>query len=306
LNSTVKTISVWLLIIAVAITVWYVARNGNMGNKEQEKSFSEFMNEVNQGNVADVTILGQDIRGKLKPSANETNLAFHTTAPEQFPDMYKTLTEKNVAVTVKNTQPGAWSGVLFYVIVPLLLIGGMWFFMIRQMQTGGNKALSFGKSRAHLVPELCGRARLVRNRRHRHGDPAVRAGNTLQWVERRRGGALAIEGAAFRISHPHRQQDGRTARGQLLGRGDEGDNRYPRASDRRGGTMRCGDRKERRGATRRGALRERASEKCDPKQRDDAAPDPDSTHGLSIGATPESLRIRSRATVPRSLPCSAC
>ncbi len=49
--------------------------------------------------------------------------------------MYKTLTEKNVAVTVKNTQPGAWSGVLFYVIVPLLLIGGMWFFMIRQMQT---------------------------------------------------------------------------------------------------------------------------------------------------------------------------
>ncbi|MFL6299732.1 MAG: ATP-dependent zinc metalloprotease FtsH [Terriglobales bacterium] len=151
MNSTVKTISVWLLIIAVAITVWYVARNGNMGNKEQEKSFSEFMNEVNQGNVADVTILGQDIRGKLKPSANETNLAFHTTAPEQFPDMYKTLTEKNVAVTVKNTQPGAWSGVLFYVIVPLLLIGGMWFFMIRQMQTGGNKALSFGKSRARLL-----------------------------------------------------------------------------------------------------------------------------------------------------------
>src|SRR4051812_21956078 len=122
-----------------------------MANKEQEKSFSEFMAEVNQGNVADVTILGQDIRGKLKPSANETNLAFHTTAPEQFPDMYKTLTEKNVAVTVKNTQPGAWSGVLFYVIVPLLLIGGMWFFMIRQMQTGGNKALSFGKSRARLL-----------------------------------------------------------------------------------------------------------------------------------------------------------
>src|SRR3982751_3105510 len=151
LRATYQTISVWLLIIAVAITVWYVARNGNMGNKEQEKSFSEFMAEVNQGNVADVTILGQDIRGKLKPSANETNLAFHTTAPEQFPDMYKTLTEKNVAVTVKNTQPGAWSGVLFYVIVPLLLIGGMWFFMIRQMQTGGNKALSFGKNRARLL-----------------------------------------------------------------------------------------------------------------------------------------------------------
>jgi cell division protease FtsH len=65
--------------------------------------------------------------------------------------MYKTLTEKGVVVNVKNTQPGAWSGVLFYVIVPLLLIGGMWFFMIRQMQTGGNKALSFGKSRARLL-----------------------------------------------------------------------------------------------------------------------------------------------------------
>ena len=83
MNSTVKTISVWLLIIAVAITVWYVARNGNMGKAEQEKSFSEFMAQVNQGNVSEVTILGQDIRGKLKPSSNETNVAFHTTAPEQ-------------------------------------------------------------------------------------------------------------------------------------------------------------------------------------------------------------------------------
>src|SRR5207302_713524 len=91
------------------------------------------------------------IRGKLKSSAGETNVAFHTTAPEQYPDMYKMLTEKNVSVNVKNNQPGAWSGVLFYVIVPLLLIGGMWFFMIRQMQTGGNKALSFGKSRARLL-----------------------------------------------------------------------------------------------------------------------------------------------------------
>src|SRR5881392_242564 len=109
------------------------------------------MTQVNQGNVAEVTILGQDIHGKLKAGSNETNPNFHTTAPEQYPDMYKTLTEKNVSVNVKNNQPGAWSGVLFYVIVPLLLIGGMWFFMIRQMQTGGNKALSFGKSRARLL-----------------------------------------------------------------------------------------------------------------------------------------------------------
>ena len=151
MNSTVKTISVWLLIIAVLVTVWYVARNGNMANKEQEKSFSEFMTQVNQGNVAEVTILGQDIHGKLKAGSNETNPNFHTTAPEQYPDMYKTLTEKNVSVNVKNNQPGAWSGVLFYVIVPLLLIGGMWFFMMRQMQAGGNKALSFGKSRARLL-----------------------------------------------------------------------------------------------------------------------------------------------------------
>src|SRR4051812_48328311 len=122
-----------------------------MANKEQEKSFSEFMTQVNQGNVAEVTILGQDIHGKLKAGSNETNPNFHTTAPEQYPDMYKTLTDKNVSVNVKNNQPGAWSGVLFYVIVPLLLIGGMWFFMIRQMQTGGNKALSFGKSRARLL-----------------------------------------------------------------------------------------------------------------------------------------------------------
>jgi cell division protease FtsH len=64
--------------------------------------------------------------------------------------MYKMLRDKNVNITVKDVQSGSWPTWLLN-LAPLILLGALWFIMIRQMQTGGNKALSFGKSRARLL-----------------------------------------------------------------------------------------------------------------------------------------------------------
>src|ERR1035438_329256 len=71
--------------------------------------------------------------------------------PANYPDMIKSLQTKGVAMTFRDANSGSWPLQLLGTWAPLILLGALWFFMIRQMQTGGNKALSFGKSRAHLL-----------------------------------------------------------------------------------------------------------------------------------------------------------
>jgi cell division protease FtsH len=145
-NSTVKTVAFWLVIGLSALLLWQVIQAGRSGQKEKEVIFSQFMNDVNQGNVHDVTIDGQQIRGKDRDGS-----AFHSVAPLTYPDMYKTLADKGVQYTIKDVNSGSWPLQLLGTWAPLILLGALWFFMIRQMQTGGNKALSFGKSRARLL-----------------------------------------------------------------------------------------------------------------------------------------------------------
>jgi cell division protease FtsH len=145
-NSTVKTIVFWVVILLSVGVLYEVIRAGGAGNKEQEIKFSDFLSRVEQGNVQEVTVTGNEVRGSYR---NE-KATFHTVIPPNYPDMYKMLHDKGVNVTVKDMSAGNWGS---YIVGfgPILLLAGLWFVMIRQMQTGGNKALSFGKSRARLL-----------------------------------------------------------------------------------------------------------------------------------------------------------
>ncbi|HLX82621.1 MAG TPA: ATP-dependent zinc metalloprotease FtsH [Terriglobales bacterium] len=145
MNSTIKTVLFWAVIVVSAFLLWQVVRTGSNAQKEKEIGFSEFLAEVDAGNVHDATFNMQEVRGKLK---NDTT--FHTIAPANFPDMYKKLADKGVPYSVKDASAGSWPSWILN-LAPLVLLGALWFFMIRQMQTGGNKALSFGKSRARLL-----------------------------------------------------------------------------------------------------------------------------------------------------------
>ena len=146
MNSTVKTVLFWVGIGVSALVLWTVIQQGRNGQKDAEVTFSQFMSDVDQGKVHDVTVDGQQLRGKFSD-----NSAFHTTVPANYPDMFKTFKEKNVGIAVKDANSGSWPLQLLGTWAPLILLGALWFFMIRQMQTGGNKALSFGKSRARLL-----------------------------------------------------------------------------------------------------------------------------------------------------------
>ncbi len=145
MNSTVKTVVFWLVIVLSAFLLYQVVRQSSGGQKDAEKNFTQFLADVNQGTVQEVTISGMEVRGKLRD-----NKGFHTTVPANYPDMYKMLQDKGVSVNVRDISGGGWPSWLFN-LAPILLLAALWFFMIRQMQTGGNKALSFGKSRARLL-----------------------------------------------------------------------------------------------------------------------------------------------------------
>ncbi|PYV64912.1 MAG: cell division protein FtsH [Acidobacteria bacterium] len=145
MNSTVKTVIFWVVILLAAVALWQVVKNANSGQKVQEINFSRFMTEVDQGTVKDVTLTGMEAKGKLGDGSQ-----FHTTVPANYPDMIKKLQDKGVSITVQDVGNSSW-GWLINLFAPLALLAALWYFMIRQMQTGGNKALSFGKSRARLL-----------------------------------------------------------------------------------------------------------------------------------------------------------
>jgi len=146
LNSTVKTVAFWLVILLSGVLLWQVVKAGGNSPKEVPSSFSKFMQDVERGDVSEVTIVGPEVHGKYKSG----NSAFQTIAPANYPDMIKDLREKGVTINVKDSSGNGWPTYLLN-LSPLILFAALWFVMIRQMQTGGNKALSFGKSRARLL-----------------------------------------------------------------------------------------------------------------------------------------------------------
>ncbi len=145
MNSTVKTIIFWVFIFACLVVLWEVFQKSAGTGKESEIAWSEFLQDAQQGQVSDVTVVGSEVRGHLRGDK-----AFHVTVPANYPHLFDVLDQNKVKVTVKNTDGNSWWNLLVQ-FSPVIVIGALWFFMIRQMQSGGNKAMSFGKSRARLL-----------------------------------------------------------------------------------------------------------------------------------------------------------
>jgi len=147
-NSTVKTIMFWVFILICLVLLWGVVQKGaGMGAKDTEIPYSELYDKVQQALVQDATIQGTDLRGHMKATPKEQ---FHTSVGDQHEDLEKAMLAAHVNFSKKDAQSNLLLPILFNV-GPFVLLGAIWFFMLRQMQSGGNKALSFGKSRARLL-----------------------------------------------------------------------------------------------------------------------------------------------------------
>ncbi|HEX9949543.1 MAG TPA: ATP-dependent zinc metalloprotease FtsH [Thermodesulfobacteriota bacterium] len=130
------------MVILTGIFIWQAL--SIQRPKEKEIIFSQFVDAVDSGKVASVTIQGNEISGTFQDGT-----AFKTFAPND-PDLVKTLRDKGVQIAAKPAKDsGFWQSLLFNGLFILLLIG-VWIFFMRQMQVGGGKAMSFGKSRARV------------------------------------------------------------------------------------------------------------------------------------------------------------
>jgi cell division protease FtsH len=150
-SSTLKTIMFWLFIIMLGVLLWTLVSKSGQSTREKEPSYSEFMAEVDRGNVKEVELYlspnSYEVEGEKREPAEKFRV---TIFKESAPDLVKTLRDKNVLINVKEVNRADWVSVLFSAL-PVLLLVAFWIFMMRQMQAGGNKALSFGKSRARLL-----------------------------------------------------------------------------------------------------------------------------------------------------------
>jgi cell division protease FtsH len=145
-NRSFRNVFFWISAGVLIILLWSLLQNPNVARKDV--TFTQFIDQVEQGNVEEVTIADNDLRGKYKDGG-----AFRTVLPAQYDDLIKVLRQNKVNIIVKNTARNGWLSLLFSWF-PIILLILFWVFFMRQMQAGGNKAMSFGKSRAKLFSGL--------------------------------------------------------------------------------------------------------------------------------------------------------
>jgi len=136
-----RSILFWIALGVILIVLWSLLQTA--GTVKREPPFSEFLIEVENDQVEEVTIAGDQINGKYIDGTT-----FKTTAPANYDDLVNILREHKVSITVKSAR-NPWFSYLF-TWFPIIILILFWVFFMRQMQAGGNKALSFGKSRAKL------------------------------------------------------------------------------------------------------------------------------------------------------------
>src|SRR5438552_1386280 len=143
-NSNIKTAVFWVVIIMAVVLFWTLVHN-TKSRPDAQLSFTNLMNDVNASKIKTVTITGNDLHGKYKDDEQE----LHAVIPTNHQALDDAMLAKGVDVKYGKENTSSWVSILIQAI-PFVLLLAFWIFMMRQMQSGGNKALSFGKSRARL------------------------------------------------------------------------------------------------------------------------------------------------------------
>jgi cell division protease FtsH len=151
-NNFGKNLALWIIIGLLLVALFNLFQSSSTRAPQASVPFSDFLNEVERGQIADVTIKGNQISGHFTDGRS-----FSTYAPPEA-NLVDRLATKNVRISAMPDDSNVPS--LFSVLLswfPMLLLIGVWIFFMRQMQSGGGKAMGFGKSRARLLTEKVGR-----------------------------------------------------------------------------------------------------------------------------------------------------
>ena len=145
MNNFYRNLSLWVVIGLVVILLYNLF--SVRPQPVTELVYSEFLSRVENGEVAEVLLKGREISGKFNDGT-----AFSTYSAED-PDLVPYLRGKEVRIVAEPTQDNPWYVTIFVSWFPMLLLIAVWIFFMRQMQAGGSKAMSFGKSKARLLSD---------------------------------------------------------------------------------------------------------------------------------------------------------
>jgi len=146
MNSRAKNLLFWV-VVALFMILLFNLFSVPTHAPEEEVIFSDFMAYLEKGEVTKVEIKGNNIKAILRDGTRISTYAV------EYPDLVKILRERHVQIDARPPDEHPWYITLLATWGPFILILGLWFFLMRQVQVGGNKALSFGKSRARLLTE---------------------------------------------------------------------------------------------------------------------------------------------------------
>ena len=147
-----RNLALWVIIALLVFALFNLFQGTSPRNAQGAMAFSDFVTAVEQGDIREVTIQGQAITGQFRDGRQ-----FQTYTPDD-PTLVNTLRKQGVRIRALPSDEG--SPTLFSVLLswfPMLLLIGVWIFFMRQMQSGGGKAMGFGKSKARMLTEKQGR-----------------------------------------------------------------------------------------------------------------------------------------------------
>ncbi|GLK82166.1 ATP-dependent zinc metalloprotease FtsH [Ancylobacter defluvii] len=152
MNANIRNFALWVIIVLLLLALFSLFQNPAQRQAANDISFSQLLNEVDQGRVRDVVIQGPEITGAFTDGRT-----FQTYSPND-PSLVQRLYGKGVSITAKPlTDNVPWFVSLLISWLPFIALIGVWIFLSRQMQGGAGKAMGFGKSRAKLLTEAHGR-----------------------------------------------------------------------------------------------------------------------------------------------------
>ena len=152
--NNLRNLALWILIALLLVLLFNLFQNSGQHAATPALTYTQFTQKVSAGDVKNLTIQGDQVKGDL---ANGTS--FTTAIPQNDQNLWNTLKD-HPGTNVTVAKPDEGMPALLSVLLnwfPMLLLIGVWVFFLRQMQSGGGKAMGFGKSKAKLLTERQGR-----------------------------------------------------------------------------------------------------------------------------------------------------
>ena len=146
MNKFVKNVALYVFIIVIAVAIFNTFVHPQ--EKFTEMAYSDFVEQIEKKNVSSVIMVENSIKGKLKDGTE-----FSTYIPNNDTQIVKKMTDGDVVITVKPPEQPSWWMSLLSSLLPILILVGVWFWIMNQTQGGGGRVMSFGRSRARMSGE---------------------------------------------------------------------------------------------------------------------------------------------------------